>query len=160
MNKSRENDRGGKSVSINESGDLTDHDGKVAKIRVSGKVFCNEREIVARIYIHLKGRLRARVTHLDIESPYLKQEIPHICKQGEQSWPKLSHVEGGFILSTTPTLKVLSKTLEPYMSDTPTTVMVGGKGSRGIFIGLSKEVKDAIRQEFDPRLKNASIEGK
>lgn len=142
-------------MSINESEDITDHEGKLAKIRVSGKVFCGEKEVVARIYIHLKGRLRARVTHLDIESPYLRQEIPHICKQGEQSWPKLSHVEGGFILSTNPTLKVLSKTLAPFMPDKPTTVMVGGKGARGIFIGLSKEVKDAIRQEFDPRLKNA-----
>lgn len=139
-------------MSINENGDLLDHRGRIAKIRVPGKIFCNETEIIARIYIHLKGRLRARVTHVDIESPYLNQEIPNICKNGEQSWPTLSHVKGGFLLSTTPTLKVTSKTLEPYMPDTPTTVMVGGKGVHGIFIGLSKEIKDAIRREFDPRL--------
>lgn len=130
-----------------------DEKGRTAKIYISSEVFCGDKKVPAKVYVHLKGRLRARVTHIDVEHPLLQKCAPHLCQVKVKHWPDIYHIPGGFALDTDPELKVKSKALEKHIPETPTQAMVGGKGSRGIFIGLPKEIKDSIRQDFDPRVK-------
>lgn len=141
-----------KSEMIQEDKNIMDRKGRPAKIRISAKIFCRENHIPATVFVHLKGRLRARVTHLDIESRELQKCAPKLCKNKSKHWPNISPIPGGFVLSTTPKLKVKSKVLEEFMPEESLQAMVGGKGARGIFIGLPKQIKDALRCAFDPRI--------
>jgi hypothetical protein len=102
------------------------------KIRIDATVFMNSKQIDADVYIHLKGKALARVTHLDIESHELNILQPKT---------------GGFfnIYSTGKGLKIVVYNHTVFVNSVLlkdivhrfTRTWVGGKQD-GIYIGFKK----------------------
>ncbi|MEM0139512.1 MAG: transferase [Ferroplasma sp.] len=105
------------------------------KIEVEGTVFLDGIKLQdARIFIHVKGYGRARITHIDIEDPALKKVIlPRHSDYPEILWesceveiPVKGHI-----------LKIVSNVLGNLIKLNG-NIYVGGKG-KGVFLGLHKE---------------------
>ncbi len=105
------------------------------KIEVNGEVFLDGENLEdVKIFIHVRGYGRARITHIDIEHPALKKVIlPRHSDYPEIVWDS-SEVE---IPVKGHTLKIISKTLGNIIK-LKGNIYVGGKG-HGIFLGLHHE---------------------
>jgi hypothetical protein len=114
------------------------------------KVFIENKEIEADVYIHIKGFSLARVTHLDIES----EELNKILKPKEGGFFSIHGVDGGIeIKFEKDRVKVLHKFLnEVLRKGEKTRTWVGGKEG-GIYIGFKKEqilkLEKIAREKFN-----------
>ena len=102
----------------------------------NAKVFIDNKEIEADVYIHIKGFSLARVTHLDIES----EELNKILKPKEGGFFSIHGVNGGIEIKFDKNrLKVLHEFLNEILKEgEKTRTWVGGKEG-GIYIGFKKE---------------------
>ena len=102
----------------------------------NAKVFLDNREIRAEVYIHVKGFSLARVTHLDIES----EDLNEILKPKEGGFFSIYGIEGGIeIKFEKKKVRVLHKLLnEVLKKGEKTRTWIGGKEG-GIYIGFKKE---------------------
>ena len=104
------------------------------KIKIPGKVFLDGIELDdSAIYIHVKGYSRARVTHIDIESPSLKGVIrPRHSAYPEVKWSELTVINVNnhkIIINSEKLGEIIHLNGNLY---------VGGKG-KGIFLGFHRE---------------------
>lgn len=101
----------------------------------NSKVFVNNKEISADVYIHLKGYSLARVTHLDIES----EEI-NVLKPKEGGFYDIYGLENGIeIRINKNSIKIFHEYLKDVLgSGKRIRTWVGGKEG-GIYIGFKKE---------------------
>ena len=99
------------------------------------------KQLDAEVYIHLKGYSRARVTHLDVETPFLNKLLPPGSSgffpargDGVEVSIELHRLLKGFELA------VRSRVLAEHLlrNGERTWVYVGGKPG-GIFIGFKKQ---------------------
>jgi hypothetical protein len=117
----------------------------------NAKVYLDNKEIPAEVYIHVKGYSLARVTHLDIEHEILNE----IIKPEKGYFYSIYGVEGGikvkfgnqkFLLILHPFLTEVLKNGEK------TRTWVGGKFG-GIYIGFRKEqivkLEKIAREKFN-----------
>jgi len=102
----------------------------------NAKVFLDNREIRAEVYIHVKGFSLARVTHLDIEG----EDLNEILKPKEGGFFSIYGIDEGIeIKFEKKKVKVLHKFLnEVLRRGEKTRTWVGGKEG-GIYIGFKKE---------------------
>lgn len=100
------------------------------------RVFVDNKEIKADVYIHVKGFSLARVTHLDIES----DELNKILKPKEGGFFSIHGIDGGIEIKFEKNrVKVLNEVLsEVLKKGEKTRTWVGGKEG-GIYIGFKKE---------------------
>jgi hypothetical protein len=119
----------------------------------NAKVFIDEKEIKADVYIHVKGFSLARVTHLDIES----EELNKILKPKEGGFFSIHGIDGGIeIRFEMNRVKVLHEFLNEVLEKgEKTRTWIGGKEG-GIYVGFKKEqivklekiAKEKFRFEF------------
>ncbi|MGC9200978.1 MAG: transferase [Candidatus Aenigmatarchaeota archaeon] len=102
----------------------------------NAKVFIDNKEIKADVYIHVKGFSLARVTHLDIES----EELNKILRPKEGGFFSIHGIEDGIeIKFEKHKVKVIHEYLKEVLSkNEKTRTWVGGKEG-GIYIGFKKE---------------------
>jgi hypothetical protein len=102
----------------------------------NAKVFIDNKEIKADVYIHVKGFSLARVTHLDVES----EELNNVLRPKEGGFFSIHGVDGGIEIKFGKNrVKVLHEFLnEVLKKGEKTRTWVGGKES-GIYIGFKKE---------------------
>jgi hypothetical protein len=100
------------------------------------KVFIDNKEIIAHVYIHVKGFSLARVTHLDIES----EELNKILKPKEGGFFSIHGVDNGIEIKFEKNrVRVLHEFLNEVLEkDEKTRTWVGGKEG-GIYVGFRKE---------------------
>jgi hypothetical protein len=116
----------------------------------NAKVFIDNKEIKADVYIHVKGFSLARVTHLDIES----EELNKILKPKEGGFFSIHGVDGGIEIKFEKNrVKVLHEFLnEVLRKGEKTRTWVGGKEG-GIYIGFKKEqvlqLEKIAREKFN-----------
>jgi hypothetical protein len=113
------------------------------------RVFVDNKEIKADVYIHVKGFSLARVTHLDIES----DELNKILKPKEGGFFSIHGIDGGIEIKFEKNrVKVLHAVLsEVLKKGEKTRTWVGGKEG-GIYIGFKKEqiekLEEIAREKF------------
>ncbi len=105
------------------------------KIPINGKIKLDDTPLPdAKIYLHIKGYARARVTHIDIEDPAFRKVIlPRHSDYPEVDWNKSKVIipfKGHTMYLTSTTLGKIIKLKG--------NLYVGGKG-KGIFLGFHKE---------------------
>jgi hypothetical protein len=100
------------------------------------KVFINNKEIIAHVYIHVKGFSLARVTHLDVES----EELNKILKPKEGGFFSIYGVDNGIEIKFEKNrVRVLHEFLKEVLEKgEKTRTWVGGKEG-GIYVGFKKE---------------------
>jgi hypothetical protein len=101
------------------------------KIPIGGKVWLDGNEIDAKLFLHVRGYNRARVTHIDVEGEKIKGLIrPRHSVYPEVKWkdkvriPIYDHV----LILEIPEIRLEFKG----------NLYVGGKG-KGIFLGFHRE---------------------
>ncbi|BBG24339.1 hypothetical protein [Sulfuracidifex tepidarius] len=99
-----------------------------AKVYLDGSLLSE-----AKVYVHIKGYSRARVTHIDVEDPSLKKVIPprHSDYPLVIWGPRVEIPVKGHLLALES--ETLSKILKMQGN-----LYVGGKG-KGVFLGFHKE---------------------
>jgi hypothetical protein len=103
----------------------------------NARVYLDNKEIPAEVYIHVKGYSLARVTHLDIEHEILNE----IIKPEKGYFLSIYGVEGGIKVKFEN--KKFLLILHPFLTEVlssgeKTRTWVGGKEG-GIYIGFKKE---------------------
>lgn len=103
----------------------------------NARVYLDNTEIPAEVYIHVKGYSLARVTHLDIEHEILNE----IIKPEKGYFLSIYGVEGGIKVKFEN--KKFLLILHPFLTEVlssgeKTRTWVGGKEG-GIYIGFKKE---------------------
>jgi hypothetical protein len=103
----------------------------------NARVYFDNKEIPAEVYIHVKGYSLARVTHLDIEHEILNE----IIKPEKGYFLSIYGVEGGIKVKFEN--KKFLLILHPFLTEVlssgeKTRTWVGGKEG-GIYIGFKKE---------------------
>ncbi len=101
------------------------------KIPLNGKVWLDGKEVDAKVFLHVRGYNRARVTHIDIEGEKIKGLIkPRHSVYPEVEWknrveiPIYDHV--------------LALEIPEISLDFKGNLYVGGKG-KGVFLGFHRE---------------------
>jgi len=116
----------------------------------NAKVFIDNKEIEADVYIHIKGFSLARVTHLDIEN----EELNKILKPKEGGFFSIHGVDGGIEIKFEKNrVKVLHEFLnEVLKKGEKIRTWVGGKEG-GIYIGFKKEqivkLEKIVKEKFN-----------
>jgi len=132
------------------------------KIPLDAKVYLTSTfrrlRVNCKVYLHLKGYSRARVTHLDIECP----EVNNVFPPGTNAYGFLK-VKGNYI-EIIPFKRLIEKKngiivrklivesvelAEKIGYNTKSVVYIGGKVG-GIFIGFKKEILEKL-QDFYSR---------
>ncbi len=88
----------------------------------------------AKVFVHIKGYSRARVTHIDVEHPSLKKVIP----PRHSDYPLVKWSEEVEIPVKGHVIILKSKTIAQVLQNMNDNLYVGGKG-KGIFFGFHKE---------------------
>ncbi len=107
------------------------------------------RTIDARVYVHVKGWSRARVTHIDIEAPRLEQLIPGLGGRG--AYVRVYGTRDGIVITplNTPTWKLVIRTSDPLLHPLqPGESCIGFLGVKhgGVFLGLSSPYHRILEQ--------------
>ena len=107
------------------------------------------RSIGARVYVHLRGWSRARVTHIDIEAPRLERIIPGLGGRGV--YVRVYGTREGLVLVPldTPSWKLIIKTSDPLLHPLqPGESCIGFLGVKhdGVFLGLSSPYHRILEQ--------------
>ncbi len=94
----------------------------------------------ARVYVHLRGWSRARVTHIDVEAPGVENKIPGIAGRGV--YVRIYGVKEGLVIVPleSPTWKLVLKTSDPLLHPIPPgESCIGFLGVKhgGVYIGFS-----------------------
>ncbi|EZQ04912.1 MULTISPECIES: hypothetical protein [Acidianus] len=105
-----------------------------AQVKLDGKLLEG-----ARVYVHIKGYSRARVTHVDLEHDELKK----VLRPRHSDYPYVNW-EGNNVKIEVKghTIEVISQTLGSLIH-MKGNLYVGGKG-KGLFLGFHKEEIKAL----------------
>jgi len=129
------------------------------KIRIDAEVYLASPEdtlrvIEAPVYIHLKGYMRARVTHLDVENRALGKIIPRGrgnmlevrgVRGGIEIAPKRpAEIERGGSRILVRSLEVLHPILSKMLTIGESTVTWVGRKYDGIYVGFKKAQIDQL----------------
>ena len=115
----------------------------------NARVFIDDREIKAGVYIHVKGFSLARVTHLDIEN----EELNNILRPKEGGFFSVYGINGGIEIKLE---KKRVRVLHEFLNDVlkkgeKTRTWVGGKEG-GIYVGFKKDqivkLENIAREKF------------
>ncbi|ARM75182.1 transferase [Acidianus manzaensis] len=102
------------------------------KIPLEGEVYLDGEKVDARLFLHVKGYNRARVTHVDIEG----EKIKGLIKPRHSVYPLVNWKNNSVEIDIGEhKLKVIIPSLP---LDFSSNLYVGGKG-KGLFIGFHKE---------------------